>query len=345
MNDGRIEWFDLFRGCAAILVVIFHFDAFLGVPWFEFGFVAVDLFFVLSGVVLGLKYSEAIGNSLSFGKFAAIRLKRLYPMAFIAGVFIILLNWCGVPGRSWPPAANFGAWSVLLITPYPYFVGLHGAFPADAPLWSLWAELIVNALWFAVMKFRRRWMAALTAISCLGMVLLAWRLHTLNYGGTPGLAVRLESIVRAFAWFGVGYWIAMKRPALPTPAALLLLAVVMTMVVSAFDVQPAWLVSMATAVCGTLLLAKLMSTRPPGPGIARLSYYLGMASFPLYLIHAPAARLLTYMPRDMAPWLQLLIVVGGATVVATWLNEVAVRLVRAAFNRGPVRPKITQTST
>ena len=325
MGNARLEWFDLFRGVAAILVVTFHFDAFLGVPWFEFGFVAVDMFFVLSGIVLGVKYSAAIREGLSFKKFAELRLKRLYPMAFIAGVFIVALNLSGVPSRAWPPAANFGAWTVFLITPYPYFPGLHGAFPADAPLWSLWAELVTNVVWFVTMKAKSSWMAALSILTCAGMVVLAWKLQTLNYGGTPGLAVRMESLVRAFAWFSVGYWIAIRRPEIPIHPLLLVLGVVLTMIASAVDLQPAWLISLATAVFGAVLMAKLLHVRAPARRTARVAYFLGIASYPLYLIHAPAGRLLPYVPAGMAHWLQILLVIGGATFFATWLNEAVVR--------------------
>ena len=61
--------------------------------------VAVDLFFILSGFVIMHSYGDKIRNGLSFGDFAKARLIRLAPLYF-AG----LLAW--IWRGALPPAAS-----------------------------------------------------------------------------------------------------------------------------------------------------------------------------------------------------------------------------------------------
>src|ERR1700712_4091363 len=100
MNRARLEWLDLFRGMAGFVVVLFHYRSYLGIPFLEFGNLAVDMFFVLSGIVLGKKYAAAITEGMSFWAFAKARLIRLYPMTFVAGCLIVAMNLAGLPGSS-----------------------------------------------------------------------------------------------------------------------------------------------------------------------------------------------------------------------------------------------------
>ena len=325
MLRGRIEWLDLFRGAAALLVVLYHFRGYVGLPWFDFGFVAVDLFFVLSGLVLGLKYTDSIARGLSFREFALLRLKRLYPMTFIAGLFVLVLNQLRLPPGTWAPAADFGAWTIFLLTPFPMRFGLvRGAFPADGPVWSLWAELASNVVWFTTIRHAKRWMPLLGAVTFVAMVCFAWRNHSLDYGAWQGVIPRLSSVVRATAWFSVGYWVAVANPSVSVPPALLLLLLLSVMAASVAGIQPAWLVSVTTAGVGSVLLISLSHAPPPGRRTARMARWLGMASFPMYLVHAPAGRLLPLVSSLPAP-MALALVVGAATLLATLLNEAAMK--------------------
>ncbi len=75
---------DGLRAVAVISVVAYH----CGVRWFEGGFVGVDIFFVISGYLIGtLVYKEIRGGTFSLGRFYARRAKRILPALFAIVLF------------------------------------------------------------------------------------------------------------------------------------------------------------------------------------------------------------------------------------------------------------------
>lgn len=71
----------ILRGIAVILVVLFH----LNIPFFDYGFLGVDAFFVISGFLMALLYQRG-----QMGNFYRRRAARLLP-AYFATVFFTLL--------------------------------------------------------------------------------------------------------------------------------------------------------------------------------------------------------------------------------------------------------------
>src|SRR5690242_9480168 len=89
MKIAPIHPLTALRGIAAWWVVIYHFRKFMPVapdsPWMLFagqGFLAVDLFFVLSGFVLQINYGPSLNGfgAKEVRDFAVGRLARVYPL-------------------------------------------------------------------------------------------------------------------------------------------------------------------------------------------------------------------------------------------------------------------------
>jgi peptidoglycan/LPS O-acetylase OafA/YrhL len=98
------------RGVAASAVVLYHFD--LGQPdsgplqhVLHHGYLAVDLFFVLSGFVMALTYGRAFvlqPNIEGFGRFLENRLARIYPLYLVTTLLAFAVEGApvsAVPGR------------------------------------------------------------------------------------------------------------------------------------------------------------------------------------------------------------------------------------------------------
>jgi peptidoglycan/LPS O-acetylase OafA/YrhL len=337
MRSGRVDSLDLFRGLAAIAVVFYHFEVYLGIRWFEFSFVAVDLFFVLSGIVLSMKYVPAIRGGMTLLKFMGLRLVRLYPMAFIAGLFVVVLNIFAVPSGAYVTARDEASWRLFLLFPVMDASYAGSAFPPDGPAWSLWAELAINVVWFPLIKIGRYSMHVVCALAFAGMLYIAWRLQTLDYGFEPGLVGRLEAMVRAMAWFGVGCAISLSPWHLklsPLPMVVVFLGVIAACVLTGHG---GWRASVAIIGAGVLLLYAMYHAPSFSPVMMRFSRYLGMGSFPLYMIHAPAGRLLPQTDNYTARWLAVFLIIGSIAIAATLLNELVVerlrRLLASGFRR------------
>lgn len=332
MPNRRMESLDFFRGVAAIAVVLYHFRLYLGIRWLEIAFVAVDLFFVLSGIVLAMRYADAIADGLSFADFASARLQRLYPMVLVAGLLVAALNLAQVPADAYVTARSESAWRLFLLVPVT--ASAQGtAFPPDGPAWSLWAELAVNALWFPVIKYRRHWMGGIAVVAVGAAMVLAWRLQTLNYGHEAGIAGRALALVRAVAGFSVGYLIgrARVRRLLPLPLALVVFLGLTTAV--AVTRHDGWRAALAVVVTGSLLLHALFDSGAFWAPLKGLARTLGPLSYPLYLIHAPAGRLLPPVAPGILRWVVFLLIVGGVSASAAVANEWLVERVRHIVRR------------
>lgn len=99
---GYLSSLDLLRGLAAVAVCYFHFTH--GNPDFldksnilyisgRFGFLGVDVFFVISGFVIPYAMYRGNYHVRDFGRFLAKRVVRIEPPYLFSIALVILLNW------------------------------------------------------------------------------------------------------------------------------------------------------------------------------------------------------------------------------------------------------------
>ena len=106
----RFYLLDIARGVAAIVVAIFHYKLFYAYnlssenfviqnqPFYdyikliyEYGWIAVQFFFLLSGFIFFKLYLNKIKRkNLSFYNFLILRISRLYPLHFITLVIVLI---------------------------------------------------------------------------------------------------------------------------------------------------------------------------------------------------------------------------------------------------------------
>jgi peptidoglycan/LPS O-acetylase OafA/YrhL len=73
-------YLDGLRGVAILLVVLFH----VWPDYFSFGYVGVDIFFVISGfLITQIIFTKLEKNSFSFKEFYRNRIRRLFPALII----------------------------------------------------------------------------------------------------------------------------------------------------------------------------------------------------------------------------------------------------------------------
>lgn len=283
---------DAARGIAALAVFGYHLQPYFGgLPWLKGSFLAVDLFFLMSGFVIARSYEHRVlAGGLGLRRFAWVRIVRLYPLYLVAcaiglAYFAVKLA-AGMPDapRVLDLIAALPGTLLLLPSPFTSDWGFT-PFPFASSAWSLSLEFWFNLLYAAlVVRFglRALFMLAFASLALLfhealafGTLDLGWSLVT-----TPG------GMARFWFSFTVGVIVfRLHRPGwtLP-PATMLLLAPVFLFVAvpsDAFGLGLVWvgLIFPAALVVGAAVRA--------GGLTAWVSDHLGRLSYGIYILHAP----------------------------------------------------------
>jgi len=179
---------DLLRALAIIVVVIYH----AGIMGFSmpgrvhrWGWIGVDLFFVLSGYLIGgqLLATLARNQSIELKRFFARRALRIMPAYFvILAIYIFLPFW-----REYPEMYPW--WKFLFSVQN---IGLHGG-TAFSHAWSLAVEDQFYLTLPFILLFVSRWPRAAIILPCAifgGGILLRAFLAYQHPGETSGVAFR-----------------------------------------------------------------------------------------------------------------------------------------------------------
>lgn len=283
---------DALRGAAALLVVIYH----AGTSRIPGGYLAVDMFFALSGFVLAYNYSGAISGLRDVVPFMRKRFVRLYPLYAVAlAVGFVVYLWTSLAaGTFWPTkaVATLAANGLFLPAPPQLSVTWH-LFPFNPPAWSLLFEMLVNLAFVLALPFLgRRMLWAIIAIGAVMLVASALALGELD-GGVRNTTWWAGAARVTFSFFlGVAlyrFWTAGRLTLTLNPwvAALALVGLLMV------PAPDGWRVARDL----TLVLVVLPMLIAASTGDAKSSFlsYLGRISYALYVIHTPILYALNHL--------------------------------------------------
>lgn len=286
----RIPGLDLLRAFAIVWVMFFHASILgLGSPWRDgtrFGWMGVDLFFVLSGYLIGAQWLGGLRDgTASFAGFYRRRALRIFPAY---GVTVaVYFAWPTL--REWPAIQPL--WQFLTFTEN-LFITLDAA-KSFSHVWSLCVEehFYVAFPLLTLLVWRRPsakvTVAVLLAVLCFG---LAWR---------------------ARAWFAfvapaedqtVAYYEHLYYPTLPRLDGLL--AGVALAVVQVFrPVAWSWLMARARAmfVGGVALIAASMGVFDGDPGVGAVVFGFPLLSLAMACIVASCASPEAFVQRVRMP--------------------------------------------
>lgn len=324
------HWLNLLRGLAAFAVVLYHARPILGIQLAPSGYLAVDLFFILSGFVIAHVYDPRFAAGLKIGPFIMARAVRFWPL-FALGTGLGA-GWLILENLLAPPAAfSTGETVGIAALGLLYIPRLTGGdlFPMNVPAWSLFFELVVNAMFAAFfVATRARWLLAVVIVTGAGLASLAI---------AGSFDVQAWGGLRAVFGFTLGVLLYRSRPSVPNLPGYLPLAVLCA--TFALPDHPATEIACIFLVypLGILMLSKASHARH-GP----LFDATGILSFPLYALHYPilqaALGLRDHLPVPAAVTGTVAIL---ACLVAAWLGEHLVdRPIRNAS-----RPRASRTAS
>ena len=177
---NEVRAFTGIRGIAALYVALYHF----GLPGLlhgrartilGHGYIAVDLFFMLSGFVMALTYRDLFaGRSPLRGMldFLGKRIARIYPLYALASIVaLVVVIWAGLSTRADQITPTKILANLLMIQSW----GISDSYVG--PAWSIsteWAAYLIFPLLCSVMLFGQRQAAlACSFVAFLFLVLLA----------------------------------------------------------------------------------------------------------------------------------------------------------------------------
>ena len=296
MTMRRFETFDVLRGVAALAVIFFHLGQLsLGKQIFPRGYLAVDLFFMLSGFVVGHSYESALRAGMPWRTFAVKRLIRLYPLALLGaivglGVLVTKWHWYPLHVETLPNILVSGLLnSFMLPTLFGGEASRHVLFPGNPPLWSLFFEMVINLSWAWAGVRMRTWTLTIFVIVSGGiMTLLAMHFQTLNMGFD--VATFAGGLARVCFGFPLGVLIfrlhgKFRLPASPLMPGLLVLVLCAVFALPPVTQQPD---SPVWDIAFVLMVLPAITAIASGPSACgRIGEWLGLTSYPLYALHYP----------------------------------------------------------
>jgi peptidoglycan/LPS O-acetylase OafA/YrhL len=218
---------DGLRGCAAVMVVLSHYfgEVRHGVSAMMFGWIGVDIFFVLSGFLIGKLILDRERHSNFFQVFYIRRFFRIIP-PYVLTVAVIGLLIAVLPAAWSEAGARFPLWSYLTFV-QPYFMVTTGAIGAHwlAPMWTLAVEEHFYLLAPAAIVFApRRWLTPiLVAVGCAAVAFRAL-VYFGGVGNEMAALALLPSRADVIVW-GLLAAIALRNTAIDWSRHILLLRV------------------------------------------------------------------------------------------------------------------------
>ncbi len=361
---NRFEVIDLYRGFGAICIFVSHGTAFAGALWLPQAYLALDVFFVMSGFVIANGFDGPIGRGLSFYRFTAARFIRFYPAYLFALVLTVPLALLRLSSLN-ADYSQQGFWLTvgleLFMLPSPADpYGGHQLYPINGVAWSLFFEFIVNIFYFLLFPWLTKRGLQITLLVC-AVLLVITRQHsgTLNVGyewGTLWFALAKLS----FAFFmGVYlrrhvYGLLRHQPG-PWTGFGSIAVMLLLFQHSRFTGGEASAFFDYLSVFVVFPAIVILSAGPADrPWLARLGEFSGKFSYPTYLLQdacfmsfAAACKLLLGISATLyAPWIILpLLAYGIAAGYATdrWLEPRGAAWLRARLL--PKKPAAVASST
>jgi peptidoglycan/LPS O-acetylase OafA/YrhL len=336
----RLATLDLLRGIAAIAVLCVHFPfAPDGVALAPKGYLAVDLFFMLSGFVIAQAYGDRLRSRPWFWQFCVTRLIRLWPLYAFASLIGIGVT-AAFPAAWQDPTkwvSSLILTALFLPTPAQLSVQPESLYPFDFAAWSLFWELAVNIIYAAIApRLSTRLLAIIVALGLAAIASICIAGYTVDGGANWRGAV--FGVVRSSYGFFAGvalFRIQQRRPApsLPSfiPACVLILALFLRPSSAFYDLA-------CLAVVFPLLIW-ISAEASSGRAALGPSLLLGYLSYPIYVLHSPLIDLTTQLrggvralagvslPAALLLYIVSILVIGWIvgrlfdTPVRAWLNH------------------------
>lgn len=322
---------DGIRGVAALLIVLRHTGSYFGGFSFADSYLAVDLFFVLSGFVIAEAYNKRMAGGMTPLEFMRVRLIRLYPLYLLGAVLGVALateamllgdnagNWQGFD------LAMVALFAILML-PSPATPMLY---PINAPSWSLLFELFSNwlyAIFFPLLTTCR--LLVVGAISAFALGVCVYKIGNLDSGFYwDDFAVGISRVLYSFC---AGLLAHKFRNSIKVCVpSWVLMALVFTLLCMAppAQVRP-WFDFVAVTILFPAIVYLASASEPKSALASKCYAILGLTSYAIYVLHVPLSKLIasvvtrctTYKVEQFAPYSGV-VLLSALILFAWWIDR------------------------
>lgn len=188
VGPSRLHALDALRGVAALAVVFWHWNHFFlkgtghqvvdmsDMPFYAYaaifynhGWLAVDLFFCLSGFIFFWLYGDRVSSrSISVGSFALLRFSRLYPLHLLTFIIVGVAQvyYTNVAGNAFVYVNSNIKHAVLNIL-FVSAWGIQDGLSFNGPIWSVSVEVLLYVLFFIYCRIQRPLLVSMIIISII----------------------------------------------------------------------------------------------------------------------------------------------------------------------------------
>ncbi|WP_370138423.1 MULTISPECIES: acyltransferase family protein [unclassified Bradyrhizobium] len=327
-EKAHVQPLDSIRGIAATSVVIHHLllmptflaafphNAWINCSFFRSAWLLVDLFFVLSGMVMALSYIENDFTRFSLREFMIRRLARVYPLHIVmllANLVFRLLRiglvMAGVVVAAPTVFEVNNAYSFSLNVLLLHSMGFIDYLSWNAPSWSISVEFYTYFVFGLIVLFALRmgslsWfyvLSGLLAVGSLVFIIFVLEKRSLELQTDFGL-------LRCFVGFFLGVLMVKivdrlrAKPGAAVQGVLQFVAMIASVVlVSLAETNPAatFLAPVMFAIFLGSLLAFPDALLMPRILVAKPLIWLGRRSYSIYMVHALVVLLAEYFVRGV----------------------------------------------
>lgn len=297
-----------------MLVVLRHTGNYFGTIEFPISYLAVDVFFLLSGIVIAGSYEKKLYAGLVPTTFMKIRIARIYPLYILGSMITFLAVSCHFDEDITILQAVSALPLAILLLPSTL-----SGFPLNGPAWSVFFELLINFIYGFFINFltdRVLKLIVFASAVVLGAIVIMHPKHHLDVGFSfPYYAGFFRTTYSFFLGVLLFRKITIKKNLnisrsveIVMPWVIIGTIILLLMVSPSPAIRPYFVSALVLLVFPILIYISLWFQ--PSGFLALACKKLGVASYGIYALHVPLAgfihgfliKILKLDVNQFAPW-------------------------------------------
>jgi peptidoglycan/LPS O-acetylase OafA/YrhL len=333
----RIKYLDGLRGLAIILVALYHAfvrwpdhvpygDTYSNISIFEFGYLGVQLFFMISGYVILMTLERCTNTRVFLYK----RWLRLFPAMLVCSILIFFSAPMFPERPNGAPQASSLLPGLLFVEPYLFekFFGITLE-SLEGPFWSLYVEVkfyILSAIFYFLLGSNRMVVLLLSCFVLYSIINLFPSVHDIAVVKYSVPIIHFLDF-QFYGWFAAGaaYYLYDKSNNITWLYAGLLISLLSVWQHGLGQI----IVTLATSVIALLFF--ILQSYPKSRILFqnRILLFLGFISYPFYLMHenllialiVKLNLLMPFIPQLLLPFIPISVISLLAYIIASKLER------------------------